>query len=59
MSAYPGGQFQMSEEPQPAVSSPVQIQFPWERVVTLMLMVLTMAIAVMAADMLGYLPKPG
>jgi hypothetical protein len=48
----------MIEEPQPAVSSPAQVHFPWERVVTLMLMVLTLAIAVMAADMLGYLPTP-
>ena len=47
----------MSEEPRPAVN-PVQIQFPWERVVTLLMMVLTLSIAVMAADMLGYLPTP-
>jgi len=48
----------MIEEPQPVVTSPAQIQFPWERVVVLMLMILTMAIAAMAADMLGYLPTP-
>ena len=54
----PGAIFQMIEEPQPAVSSPAQIHFPWERVVVLMLMVLSFAIFVMAADMLGYLPTP-
>jgi hypothetical protein len=48
----------MSEEPQPAASNPAQVQFPWERVVVLMLMLITFAIVVMAADMLGYLPKP-
>jgi hypothetical protein len=48
----------MIEEPQPAVSSPAQIHFPWERVVVLMLVVLSLAIFVMAADMLGYLPTP-
>jgi hypothetical protein len=52
------GAWYMSEEPRPAVTTPVQIDFPWERVVVLMLMVLTFAIAVMAADMLGYLPTP-
>ena len=48
----------MSEEPRPAVTNPVPIQFPWERVVTLLMMALTLSIAVMAADMLGYLPTP-
>jgi hypothetical protein len=48
----------MSEEPRPAVTSPVEIQFPWERVVVLIVVVLAMSVAVMAADMLGYLPTP-
>jgi hypothetical protein len=48
----------MSEEPRPAVTNPVQIDFPWERVVVLLVIVLTFSVAVMAADMLGYLPTP-
>ena len=57
VSAYPGAIY-MIEEPQPAIASPVEIDFPWERVAVLMLMVLSFAIAVMGADMLGYLPTP-
>ena len=53
-----GGLNYMIEEPQPAVQTPAQIDFPWERVVVFLVLLLTMAIAVMAADMLGYLPKP-
>lgn len=48
----------MTEEQQPAVKNPAEIDFPWERVVVLIVVVLAMAVAVMAADMLGYLPTP-
>jgi hypothetical protein len=48
----------MIEEPQPAVKNPAEIDFPWERVVMLIVLVLAMAVAVMAADMMGYLPTP-
>ena len=47
------------EEPQPAVTTPAEIDFPWERVVVLIVGILAMAVAVMAADMLGYMPTPG
>jgi hypothetical protein len=48
----------MIEEPQPAVTTPAEIDFPWERVVVLIVGILAMAVAVMAADMLGYMPTP-
>jgi hypothetical protein len=48
----------MTEEQQPAVKIPAEIQFPWERVVGLLVIVLTLSVAVMAADLFGYLPTP-
>lgn len=48
----------MTEESQPAVIASGEIDFPWERVVILIVGILTMAMAVMAADMLGYMPTP-
>ena len=53
-----GGPVYMTEEPQPAVTTPAEIDFPWERVVVLIVGILAMAVAVMVADMLGYLPTP-